>query len=121
MMQIKYASLAVLAVAVLPTQSLGKPIVCDPPHPSVCIVEGCVLIDDRWHVTVEPSGQIYLEDRKISRRELKKDAAAWAETGTWPIVVSGRPGTKYAQVTSIVEMLRKTGVWTKVSCVAPQA
>jgi hypothetical protein len=122
MTQIKYvAAVAVLALAVFPTQIFGQPVVCVPPPPDLCGGKSdCVVIDDEWQVTVEPSGQIYLGGRRVSRRELEEDATAWAETGTWPTVVRGHTGTKYAQITSIVEMLRKTGVWTKISCVAPR-
>jgi hypothetical protein len=120
MTQIKYAAVAALTLAVLPTGVFGRSVVCVPPRPDPCTGKGCVVIDDEWQVTVEPSGQIYLGERNVSRRELEEDAAAWAETGTWPIVVRGQTGTNYAQIASIVKMLRKTGVWTKISCEAAQ-
>jgi hypothetical protein len=122
MTQIKYvAAVAVLALAVFPTQIFGQPVVCVPPPPDLCGGKSdCVVIDDEWQVTVEPSGQIYLSGGEISRNELEKDAAAWAKKGTWPIVVRGDTGTKYAQITSIMEMLRKAGVWSEISCVTPQ-
>jgi hypothetical protein len=121
MTQIKYANtVAILALAVFPTQILGQPIVCIPPSPDLCGGKsGCVVLDDEWQVTVEPSGQIYFNGKNISRNELAEYAATWAKVGTWPIVVRGQTGTKYAQITSIVTMLRKAGVWTGVSCVVP--
>jgi hypothetical protein len=118
----KYArTFVILALAVFPTQILGKPTICIPPPPDPCGGKSdCVVIDDKWEVTVDPAGQIDLSGRNISQKKFEEYAAAWAKEGTWPIVVRGRAGTKYEQIASIVAMLRKAGVWTGVSCVAPQ-
>ena len=114
MKPIKYARFtAVLALAVFPIQALGQPIVCIPREPDLCGGKSdCVALDDEWQITVAPTGQIRLNGESISHNKLEKYAAAWAKEGTWPIVVSGRAGAKYAQITSIVAMLRKVGVRT---------
>jgi hypothetical protein len=128
--QLKYrAAAAILSLAVFSTQTMGQPshrsarsfIVCDPPELDPCKGgTSCVTISDETDVAVEPNGQIYLNGENINHNQLKEYAAAWAKKGTWPIVVSGRADTKYAQITSVVAMLRKAGVKTRVSCLAPQ-
>jgi hypothetical protein len=118
----KYArALAISVLVGLPTQILGRPIVCTPPQPDPCRGNSnCVTIDDEWQVVVEPSGQIYLNDQTVSRHKLKEYAKAWAK-GTWPIVVRGDTGTKDAQIKSIVTLFKAAGVRTRVSCITSQA
>jgi hypothetical protein len=117
----KYAkAVAVLALGMFPTQILGQPIICTSPPPNPCGGNSnCVVNDDEWQVTIGPTGQITLSGRKVSRKELEEYAAVWAKQATYPIVVNGHTGTKYAQITSIVAMFRKAGVLTRVSCITP--
>ena len=128
MAQIKYARVVIMLGLMLPTHAVGQPnprpprsfIVCDPPVPDSCKSgAACVTISDEIDLAVESDGQIYLNGENVSHNRLQEYAAAWAKEGTWPIVVSGHADTRYAQITSVVAMLTKAGVKTRVSCVAP--
>jgi biopolymer transport protein ExbD len=72
-------------------------------------------------IVVEPTGEIYLNGKNVSRNELKEYATGWAKDGTWPIVVRGHTGTKDAQIKSIVALFKAAGVTTRVSCIIQQA
>jgi hypothetical protein len=114
--------LAISALAGLPAQVFGQPIACTSPRPDICPGQSsCVTVDDEWQVMVEPSGEIYLNDKIVSRKTLQQYATSWAKDGTWPIVVRGRTGTRDAQIKSIVSLFKAAGVTTPVSCITPQA
>jgi len=116
MTQISSLGSVTVALALFPTSIWGQTIVCATQHPDPCAQKtDCVSLDDTWNITVEPTGQIYLGSEKMGLHELEKYAASWKD-GTWPIVVRGQIGTKRAQITPILTMLRRVGVRTTISC-----
>jgi len=105
-----------VALALFHTSIWWQTIVFPTQHPDPCAQKtDCVSLDDTWNITVEPTGQIYLGSEKMGLHELEKYAASWKD-GTWPIVVRGQIGTKRAQITPILTMLRRVGVRTTISC-----